>query len=66
MKEKTFKLVNNKLELLANAVEQQNKLKCIEIYNSIPSTGWNYFIDEIVENRLGRIEGALLKFNFEK
>jgi hypothetical protein len=65
MKEKTLKLVNNKLVLLEKAVEEKNKLKCIEIYNSIPGTGFSYFIDEIVNRSLGRIEGALLLFNFE-
>jgi len=66
MKEKTFKLVNNKLELLMNAVDKQDKLKCIEIYNSIPGTGWNYFIDEIVNRGIGRVEGAFLKWRFEE
>ena len=66
MKERTLKLVNKKLIDLEKAVNEKNKLKCIEIYNSIPGTGFSYFIDGIVENRLGRIEGALLKFNFEE
>jgi hypothetical protein len=65
MKEKTLKLINNKLVLLEKAVEEKNKLKCIEIYNSIPGTGFSYFIDEIINRGLGRIEGALLLFNFE-
>jgi UDP-glucose 4-epimerase len=53
------------LTQLKTAIENKDKNSCIEIYNSIPGTGFVYFIDEIVENRLGRIEGALLKFNFE-
>jgi hypothetical protein len=65
MKEKTLKLINNKLVLLEKAVEEKNKLKCIEIYNSIPGTGFSYFIDEIINRGLGGIEGALLLFNFE-
>ena len=65
MKEKTLKLINNKLVLLEKAVEEKNKLKCIEIYNSIPGTGFSYFIDEIINRGLGRSEGALLLFNFE-
>ena len=65
MKEKTFKLVNNKLELLTKAIEEKNELKCIEIYNSIPGTGWNYFINEVVSRGIGRIEGAFLKWNYE-
>ena len=65
MKERTLKLINKKLIDLEKAVNEKNKLKCIEIYNSIPGTGFSYFIDKIVENRLGRIEGALLKYNFE-
>jgi hypothetical protein len=46
-------------------VKEGNKDKCIEVYNSIPSTGWRYFIDEIINRGLGKVEGPYLKFNFE-
>jgi hypothetical protein len=65
MKEKTLKLVNNKLDLLEKAIKGKDEIKCLEIYNSIPGTGWVYFIDEIVNRGLGRIEGAFLKWSFE-
>ena len=66
MKAKTIKLVNNKLVVLEKAIEEKDKLKCVEIYNSIPGTGFAYFIDEIVNRGLGRVEGALLMFSFEQ
>lgn len=65
LKVKTLKLVNNKLVALEKAIEEKNKLKCIEIYNSIPGTGFSYFIEEIVSRGLGRIEGPLLLYSFE-
>lgn len=65
MKDKTKTLVDNKLNLLKKAIEEKNKDACIEIYNSIPGTGFSYFIREIVDRGLGRIEGAFLKFSFE-
>jgi hypothetical protein len=65
IKERTKLLVDKKIIKLKTAIENKDKNSCIEIYNSIPGTGFAYFIDKIVENRLGRIEGALLKFNFE-
>ena len=65
MKARTLNLVNNKLNLLEKFVKEGNSDECQNIYNTIPSTGWIYFIDEIVKRDLGRIEGAFLKFNFE-
>ena len=65
MKAKTLNLVNNKLVLLEKFVKEGNRDECQNIYNTIPSTGWVYFIDQIVSKGLGRIEGAFLRFNFE-
>jgi pentatricopeptide repeat protein len=65
MKEKTLKLIDSKLNLLEGFVKEGNKDKCIEVYNSIPSTGWRYFIDEIINRGLGKVEGPYLEFNFE-
>lgn len=65
MKTRTLNLVNNKLNLLEKFVKEGNRDECQNIYNTIPSTGWSYFIDEIVSRGLGRIEGAFLKFSFE-
>jgi len=66
MKDKTKKLIDNKLTLLKKSVEEKDIDNCREIYNSIPGTGFSYFIDEIVSRGLGRIEGAFLKFSFEE
>jgi hypothetical protein len=65
MKARTLSLVNNKLNLLEKFVKEGNSDGCQNIYNTIPSTGWNYFIEEIVNRGLGRIEDAYLRFNFE-
>jgi hypothetical protein len=64
MKTRTLNLINKKLNLLEQAIKENNSVKCQEIYNNIPSTGWKYFIDEVVNRGLGRIEGALLKWNY--
>ena len=66
MKARTMNVVNNKLNLLEKFVKEGNSNECQNIYNNIPSTGWNYFIDEIVSRGLGSIEGAFLRFNFEQ
>ena len=65
MKAKTLSLVNNKLVLLEKFVKEGNSDECQNIYNTIPSTGWSYFIDEIVSRGLGKIDGAFLRFNFK-
>lgn len=65
MKAKTLNSVNNKLSLLEKFVKEGNSNECQNIYNNIPSTAWSYFIDEVVNRGLGRVEGAFLKFNFE-
>lgn len=65
MKGRTLKLVDNKLSLLEKAIEEKDQMECLKIYNSIPGTGWGYFIDEIINRGLGRVEGAFLKWSFE-
>jgi hypothetical protein len=66
MKERTLNRVNLELRLAEIYHKNGNKLALHNTMHCVPSTGMEYYINEIVKRGIGRIEEGILKFNYIK
>jgi hypothetical protein len=63
MKERTLNRVNLELRLAGVYYRNGNKAALENTFHNVPSTGREYYINEIIKMGIGEIKNGKLKFN---